>query len=114
MSKLNKLREGFVSTILAVLAASQLVYEAQVTTFGCTSIEDVSELQSVRSDEKAFLMAFIQKRAYGECVDIPQGTVVEGAIEPNNSSMLLVLIEKAPPPFEAPLADFKVMPAEGK
>jgi hypothetical protein len=105
----------FVNTILTVLvAASQLTYEAKNTTFGCTSVEDVADLQSVRSDEKAFQTAFIQKAAYGECVEIPQGTVAEGSIEPNNSSMLLVLIEKAPPPFVAPLTDFKVTPAEGK
>lgn len=102
------------NTILAVLAASQMVYEAQVATFGCTSIEDVSELQNLRSDEKAFQMAFIEKQAYGECVDIPEGTVVEGSIEPTDTSKLLVLIEKAPPPFEAPLEDFKPKAEDGK
>jgi hypothetical protein len=112
----NKLSETFVNTILIVLvAASQLMYEAKNTTFGCYSVEDVSELQSVRSDEKAFQMAFLQKRAYGDCVDIPQGTVVEGSIEPTDTSKLLVLIEKAPPPFEAPLEDFELKAAsDGK
>lgn len=103
------------NTLLGVLiATSQMVYEAKVTTFGCYSIEDVSELQRVRADEKAFQMAFLQKRAYGNCVDIPQGTVVEGSIEPADRSKLVVLIEKAPPPFEAPLEDFELKATDGK
>src|SRR6476469_543043 len=109
------LRTQSMNTILGVLlAASQEVYEAKVTSFGCYSVEDVSELQSVRSDEKAFQMAFLEKRAYGNCVDIPQGTVVEGSIEPTDPSKLVVLIEKAPPPFEAPLEDFELKPTDGK
>ena len=109
------LRTQSMNTILGVLlAASQVVYEAKVTSFGCYSVEDVSELQSVRSDEKAFQMAFLEKRAYGNCVDIPQGTVVEGSIEPTDPSKLVVLIENAPPPFEAPLEDFELKATDGK
>src|SRR6476469_2635671 len=109
------LRTQSVNTILGVLfAASQMVYEAKVTTFGCYSVEDVADLQSVRSDEKAFQMAFIQKAAYGDCVEIPQGTVVEGSIEPTDTSKLVVLIEKAPPPVEAPLEDFELKAADEK
>jgi hypothetical protein len=105
----SNLRFRSVNTLFAVLvAASQMAYEAKVTSFGCYSVEDVSELQSVRSDEKAFQMAFLQKRAYGNCVDIPIGTVVEGSMEPTDPSKLVVLIEKAPPPFEAPLEDFEL------
>jgi hypothetical protein len=105
----------FVNTILTILvAASQLTYEAKNTTFGCYSVKDVADLQSVRSDENAFQMALIQKAAYGDCVEIPQGTVVEGSIEPTDTSKLVVLIEKAPPPFEAPLEDFELKAADGK
>jgi hypothetical protein len=41
-----------VKTILAVaLVASQMTYyEAKVTSFGCTSIDAISQLQKVRSD----------------------------------------------------------------
>ena len=42
------------------------------------------------------------------CVDIPIGTVVEGSMELTDPSKLVVLIEKAPPPFEAPLEDFEL------
>ena len=111
----SNLRLRSVNTLFAILiAASQLVYEAKVTSFGCYSVEDVSELQKVRSDETAFQMAFLQKRAYGNCVDIPQGTVVEGSIEPTDPSKLVVLIEKAPPPFEAPLEDFELKAIDGR
>ena len=64
-------------TILAVaLVASQTTYyEAKVTSFGCTSIDAVSQLQKVRSDQKAFQMTLMEKRPL---VRIPQrfhGTV---------------------------------------
>jgi len=109
------LRTPSVNTMFGVLlVASQMVYEAKVTTFGCYSVEDASELQRFRADEKAFQMAFLQKRAYGNCVDIPKGTVVEGSIEPTDPSKLIVLIEKAPPPFEAPLEDFELKATDGK
>ena len=53
--------EKIVKTILAVaLVASQITYyNAKNTSFGCTSIEAVSELKKVRSDEKAFQAALI-------------------------------------------------------
>jgi hypothetical protein len=59
-----------VHTILAVvLVASQTAYyEAKVTTFGCTSIDAVSKLQKIRSDQKAFQTALLEKQMYGECV----------------------------------------------
>ena len=97
--------------LAAMVVASSMVYEAQVPTFGCTSIEDVLDLQRVRSDDNALQMALIEKKSYGECTDIPEGTVVDGSLEPTNSSMLLVTIEKTPPPFEAPLGDFKLKPS---
>ena len=51
-----------VKTILAiVLVASQTTYyEAKVTTFGCTSIDAVSQLQKVRSDGRAFQAALME------------------------------------------------------
>ena len=104
------------STILAVaLVASQMTYyEAKVTTFGCTSIEDVSELQKVRSDQKAFQMALLEKQIYGECVAILKGTVVEGSIEATDTSILRVTRRADPPGYEAPLDDFEIKATEGK
>jgi hypothetical protein len=102
--------EGFVNLILAVaLVASQMTYyEAKVTTFGCTSIEDVSRLKSLRSDQKAFQAALVEKQTYGECVMILQGTLVQGSIEAADSSILGVNQEVEPPGYEAPREDFEV------
>jgi hypothetical protein len=84
--------EGFVKTILAVaLVASQMTYyEAKVTSFGCTSIDAVSQLQKVRSDQKAFQMTLMEKQMYGECVTILKGTLVQGSIEAADKSILRV------------------------
>jgi hypothetical protein len=65
----------------SLVVALQQYYTAKVTTFGCTSIEEVSQLQSIRSDQKAFQTALTEQQLYGECVTILQGTVVEGSIE---------------------------------
>ena len=73
------------------LAASQTTYyEAKVTTFGCTSIDLVSQLQKVRSDAKAFQAALMEKQTYGECVAILKGTLVQGSIEATDDSILRV------------------------
>ena len=86
-------------TILAiVLVASQTTYyEAKVTTFGCTSIDAVSQLQKVRSDGKAFQAALTEKQIYGECVAILKGTLVQGSIEGTDDSILRVNQEIDPP-----------------
>ena len=79
------------NTILAVLVvALQQYYTAKVTTFGCTSIEEVSQLQSIRSDQKAFQMALTEQQLYGECVTILQGTVVESSIDTTDTRILRV------------------------
>jgi hypothetical protein len=104
-----------VSLILAVaLAASQLTYyEAKVTSFGCTSIDAMNQLQSVRSDQKAFQMALIEKQMYGECVTILKGTLVQGSIEESDSSILRVNQEVEPPGYEAPRDDFEIKATAG-
>ncbi|WP_041368204.1 hypothetical protein [Methylocella silvestris] len=101
--------EKIVKAILAIaLVASQTTYyEAKVTTFGCTSIEAVSELQKVRSDEKALQAALMDKQLSGECVAILKGTQVEGSNEPADSSILRVNQKIEPPGYEAPLEDFE-------
>ena len=104
------------SFFLAVaLAASQTTYyEAKVTSFGCTSIDAVSQLQSVRSDQKAFQTALLEKQMYGECVTILQGTIVQGSVEGADSSILRVNQEVAPPGYEAPRDDFEIKATAGK
>ena len=104
------------SLILAtVLVASQMTYyEAKVTTFGCTSIEEVSRLQTIRSDQKAFHMALLEKQMYGECVTILQGTLVQGSVEDTNKSILRVNQQIEPPGYEAPRDDFEVKAMDQK
>jgi hypothetical protein len=99
-----------VKTILAVaLVASQMTYyEAKVTSFGCTSIDAVSQLQKVRSDQKAFQMALMEKQMYGECVTILKGTLVQGSVEAADKSILRVNQQVEPPGYEAPRDDFEI------
>jgi hypothetical protein len=99
-----------VSFLLAVaLVASQTTYyEAKVTTFGCTSIDAVSQLQKVRSDEKAFQAALAEQQIYGQCVTVLKGTLVQGSIEAADNSILRVNGEVQPPGYEAPLDDFEI------
>jgi hypothetical protein len=105
-----------VKPILAVaLVASQMTYyEAKVESFGCTSIDAVSQLQKVRSDQKALQMALMEKQMYGECVSILKGTVVEGEIETSDKSILRVNGQVEPPGYEAPRDDFEIKATEGK
>jgi hypothetical protein len=104
-----------VNTILAVLiAASQTYYVAKVPTFGCNSIEDLSQLQSVRSDEKALRIALTEKQSYGQCVEILKGTVVEGSIDTTDTGILRVNMQSDPPGYEAPFADFELKAEDGK
>jgi hypothetical protein len=105
-----------VKTILALaLVASQTTYyEAKVTTFGCTSIDAVSQLQKVRSDGKAFQGALMEKQIYGECVAILKGTLVQGSVEATDDSILRVNPEIDPPGYEAPLGDFETKAMEGR
>jgi hypothetical protein len=104
-----------VNTILAVLiVALQQYYTAKVTTFGCTSIEEVSQLQSIRSDQKAFQTALTEQQLYGECVTILQGKVAEGSIDTTDTRILRVNMQVDPPGYEAPLDDFEIKATEGK
>jgi hypothetical protein len=101
--------------LAVVLVASQTTYyTAKTPTFGCTSIDEVSLLQSIRSDQKAFQAALVEQQIYGQCVAILQGTMVEGSIETTDTSILRVNMQSDPPGYEAPLADFELKPAGGK
>ena len=70
---------------VALIAWQGTYYTAKVTSFGCTSIEAVHELEKIRSDRKAFQMALMEKQIYGECVTILKGTLVQGSIEASDS-----------------------------
>jgi hypothetical protein len=96
-------------TILAVLVfAFQMLYQAQAPTFGCTSSAEISELQSVRSDAEAFQQLLYAQVAYGQCIMISQGAVVEGTIDSTDTSVLLINAEIDPPGYVVPRGDFKL------
>jgi hypothetical protein len=99
---------------LALVAWQTAYYEAKVTTFGCTSIDAVSQLQKVRPDGKAFQAALMEKQIYGECVAILKGTLVQGSIEAADYSILRVNQEIDPPGYEAPLGDFETKAMDEK
>jgi hypothetical protein len=105
-----------VEKILAVaLVASQITYyEAKVTTFGCSSIDAVLQLQKVRSDDRAFQAALMDKQVYGECVAILKGTQVEGSIDAADNSILRVNEKIEPPGYEAPREDFETKSMDEK
>jgi hypothetical protein len=97
--------------ILVVLAAaSQLIYEAKVTTYGCNSIAEVTQLQRIRSDKDAFHKRLYQQLVMGECIAIAQGQVVDGSAVESDASVLRVGARVTPPGFMAPSADFKLKP----
>jgi hypothetical protein len=93
---------------VALIAWQGTYYTAAGTSFGCTSIEAVHDLEKVRSDAKAFQMALMEKQMYGECVTILKGTVVQGSIEASDKSILRVNQQVEPPGYEAPLDDFEI------
>ena len=97
-------------TIIAAIVLVSLqttYYVAKVTSFGCSSVEAVYQLQQVRSDQKAFQEGLTEKQMSGECVTILQGTLVQGSIEGNDKSILRVNEQVQPPGYEAPLDDFE-------
>jgi len=101
--------------ILAVLVAgSQMLYEAQVPSFGCNSSLEVSNLQSARSDTQAFQKLLTAQVAYGQCVTIPLGAVVEGSISDTTASTLLINAKSDPPGYVVPLKDFRPRKADAK
>jgi hypothetical protein len=107
-------QEVLVSTLLALVAASQLLYEASVPSFGCTSLDEVSTLQGMRADDKAFQTELYQQIFTGQCVEIPKGQLVVGSADEANAAMLLVDREIEPPGYLAPAGDFAARTADEK
>ena len=98
--------------LLVALAASPMLYEAQVPTFGCTSGQDVAKLEAVRADAQAFGQLFTSQVAYGQCVTIPRGAVVDGTAADADAGTLLVNARNDPPGYIVPSKDFKPKKAE--
>lgn len=90
-----------------VIAVSWLLYEAQVPTYGCNSGVEVSRLQAVRTDATTFEQFLIAQVAYGQCVTIPRGAVVEGSVREGDTKTLLINAKRDPPGYVVPLDDFK-------
>src|SRR6266496_971343 len=92
--------------ILAVLvSALQVLYEAQVSTFGCNSSAEVAELQRIRADAETFQKLLYAQVAYGQCSPIARGAVVEGTVVKTDTSVLLINAQSAPPGYFAPLLE---------
>jgi hypothetical protein len=101
--------------ILAVLvSAFQMLYQAEVPTFGCNSSAEVAELRRLRGDADAFLQRLQAQMVYGQCIAIEQGAVVEGTIEKADTSVLRINAQKDPPGYMVPVGDFKVVRVGGK
>jgi hypothetical protein len=95
------------TVVAVVVLASLTLYEAQVASFGCNSTAEVSKLQTVRSDAQAFQRLLTAQVAYGQCVTIPKGAIVEGSIPDTESSVLLINVKSDPPGYIVPLKDFR-------
>jgi len=100
--------------LVALTAAIQMTYEANVASFGCNSIEEVAELQSIRANDEAFQKVLVAKVVYGQCIVIDAGAVVHGVVEESDAKFIRIGRDLAPPGFMAPLADFKTKPATEK
>lgn len=98
-----------------LLVASQVLYVADTTTFGCSSIDETARLQRIRSIQKAFEAELYGQIFEGQCVQIDKGKVVEGSIEGSDASVLRVDRQFEPPGFLAPRSDFhRLESANGK
>jgi hypothetical protein len=101
--------------ILAVLVAgSAMVYEAKVTTFGCNSLAEVTQLQRIRSDKDSFHKRLYQQLVLGECIAIAQGQVVDASLVDTSPMVLRVGAAVNPPGFIAPKDDFKLKADDAK
>jgi hypothetical protein len=90
---------------LVILLAPR--YEARVRTYGCNSSSAVAELEKARAEPTAFQKLLLTRIAYGDCIGIGKGTVVEGALEQGDRSVLRIEARNSPPGYMAPLADFR-------
>ncbi|HEX7335664.1 MAG TPA: hypothetical protein VF252_00540 [Gemmatimonadales bacterium] len=100
-------------TILAVLISlSQMLYQAQVSSYGCSSNAEVIELQQIRADPEAFQKLLFTQVVYGQCITIGQGAVVEGVADPTDTTVLRINVQSDPPGYIVPWGDFKPLEAD--
>ena len=95
------------SVLVALTLAVQTTYVANVASFGCNSIEEVAELQRIRTDDEAYQKMLMTKVVYGQCIVVDPGAVVEGVVDDQDATIIRFGRDQAPPGFMAPLADFK-------
>ncbi len=100
--------------IAILVASSQVLYQAQVPSFGCSTSAVISELQELRLDEKAFQARLAEKMALGDCVEFTKGSLVEASTVDVDPSILRVQTDIDPPGYLAPSADFKPKEAGGE
>jgi hypothetical protein len=99
------------SKLLVALAATTMLYEAQVQTYGCNSDDQLGKLKELRSNEHAFQLFLYQQVVGGECVVFTKGAEVQGTPVETDASLLHVQGQIDPPGYIAPASDFK--PKEG-
>jgi hypothetical protein len=97
-----------------LVSISQLLFKAQVSSFGCNSSKELADLQRIRSDPSAFQNQLYTLVVYGQCIAIARGAVVEGAIEQGDSTVLRINAETSPPGYMVPARDFKRYKAQAK
>jgi hypothetical protein len=102
------------SMIAVLVASSQLLYQAQVQSFGCNTSGMISQLQYLRLDDKAFRALLAEKVALGDCVEFMKGSVVQASTVDVDPSVLRVQTEIDPPGYLAPSADFEPKEAGGE
>jgi hypothetical protein len=102
------------SILLLFISSAPVLYEAQVSSFGCTSSAEVTQLQKVRTHPEAFQKLLFTQAAYGQCIAIAKGAVVEGSVEQADIALLRINERRDPPGYMAPSGDFKPVKREGK
>jgi hypothetical protein len=100
--------------LLFFVSDAPVLYRAQVSSFGCTSRAEVSQLQKVRAHPEAFQKLLFTQAAYGQCIAIAKGAVVEGSVEQADTTLLRINEQRDPPGYMAPSSDFKAVKREGK
>jgi len=93
--------------LVAAVASAQLLYKAEVPTFGCNTTGTISQLLYLRVDERAFQTLLAQKVALGDCVEFMKGSEVEASPVEVDPTVLRVQTEIDPPGYLAPSSDFK-------
>jgi hypothetical protein len=92
---------------IIAIAATPILYVAQVQSFGCNSSDQAAKLLQIRSNASAFQTFLYQQVVEGECVVFEKGAEVEGSATTPDASLLHVQAQVDPPGYIAPATDFK-------